>query len=73
MVSSNRLSAVKIITKIALGGFVLLAVGLLIVIVQALNMSTLFNFEDMLRSLGLILIGIAVQLLGLGLLLIGKK
>jgi hypothetical protein len=60
-------------TKITKGGFVLLAIGLLIVIVQALNMSTLFNFEDMLRSLGLILIGIAVQLLGLGLLLIGKK
>lgn len=36
-------------------------------------MSSLFNFEDMLRSLGLILIGIAVQLLGLGLVMIGKK
>jgi hypothetical protein len=73
MISSNRLSAVRMVTKITIGGFVLLAVGLLIVIVQALNMSVLFNFEDMLRSLGLILIGIAVQLLGLGLLLIGKK
>ena len=73
MVSSNRLSAVKMVTKIALGGSVFLAVGLLIVIVQALNMSALFNFEDMLRSLGLILIGIAVQLLGLGLILIGKN
>jgi hypothetical protein len=73
MVSSNRLSAVRMVTKIAIGGFVLLAVGLLIVIVQALNMSMLFSFEDMLRSLGLILIGIAVQLLGLGILLVGKK
>ena len=73
MVSSNRLSEVRMATKITIGGFVLLAVGLVIVIVQALNMSMLFDFEDMLRSLGLILIGIAVQLLGLGLLLIGKK
>ncbi len=61
------------VTKIALGGCVFLATGLLIVIVQALNMNTLFNFEDMLGSLGLILVGIAVQLLGLGLVLIGKK
>jgi hypothetical protein len=67
------LSGVRMVTKITIGGFVLLAVGLLIVIVQALNMSVLFSFEDMLRSLGLILIGIAVQLMGLGLLLIGKK
>lgn len=60
-------------TKTAIGGFVLIAIGLLVVIVQALNMSNLFNIEQLLRSLGLILIGIAVQLLGLGLLLINKK
>ena len=61
------------VTKIAIGGLILVAIGLLIVIVQALNMSTLFSIEDMLRTLGLILIGIAVQLMGLGLLLVGKK
>jgi len=60
-------------TKMAISGLVLMAVGLLIVIVQALNMSTLFLVEPMLRSLGLIQIGIAVQLLGLGLLLVDKK
>ena len=37
MVSSNRLNAVKMVTKITLGGFVLLAIGLLIVIVQVLT------------------------------------
>ena len=60
-------------TKMAIGGFILTAIGLLIVIVQALNMSNLFFVEPMLRSLGLILIGIAVQLLGLGFLLFDKK
>ncbi len=60
-------------TKIAISGLVFVAVGLLIVIVQAVNMSNLFDVQPMLRSLGLILIGIAVQLLGLGLLLVDKK
>ena len=60
------------LTKTAVGGFVLIVIGLLIVIVQALNMSNLFTVEQLLRSLGLILIGIAVQLLGLGLLLVNK-
>jgi hypothetical protein len=61
------------VTKLAVGGFILVTIGLLIVIAQALNMGTLFSVENMLRSLGLILIGIAVQLLGLGLLLVSKK
>ncbi len=61
------------VTKIAIGGFILTAVGLLIVIIQALNMGNLFSVESMLRSLGLILIGVAVQLLGLGFLLFDKK
>ncbi len=60
-------------TKIAISGLVFVAVGLLIVIVQAVNMSNLFDVQPMLRSLGLILIGIATQLLGLGLLLVDKK
>ena len=59
-------------TKTAIGGFVLIAIGLLIVIIQALNMSNLLTVEQLLRSLGLVLIGIAVQLLGLGLLLVNK-
>jgi hypothetical protein len=61
------------VTKLMAGGFLLVAIGLLIVIVQALNMNTLFSVENLLRSLGLILIGISVQLLGLGLLLVSKK
>ena len=60
------------LTKTAVGGFVLIVIGLLIVIVQALNMSNLLTVEQLLRSLGLVLIGIAVQLLGLGLLLVNK-
>jgi hypothetical protein len=61
------------VTKLAVGGFILVTIGLLIVIAQALNMGTLFSVQNMLRSLGLILIGVAVQLLGLGLLLVSKK
>ena len=63
---------IKLLTKTAVGGFVLIVIGLLIVIVQALNMSNLLTVEQLLRSLGLVLIGIAVQLLGLGLLLVNK-
>ncbi len=55
------------------GGLVLIIVGLVIVIVQALNMGNLFDVEAMLRSLGLVLVGVAVQLLGLGLMLVSKK
>ncbi len=36
-------------------------------------MSNLFDVQPMLRSLGLILIGMAVQLFGLGLLIVDKK
>ena len=66
------LVSVEMATKTAIGGFVLIAIGLLIVIIQALNMSNLLTVEQLLRSLGLVLIGIAVQLLGLGLLLVNK-
>ncbi len=57
----------------SLGGLILIIVGLVIVIVQALNMSNLFIIEDLLRSLGLILVGVALQLLGLGAILVSKK
>lgn len=66
------MSIIKLLTKTAVSGFVLIVIGLLIVIVQALNMSNLLTVEQLLRSLGLVLIGIAVQLLGLGLLLVNK-
>ncbi len=57
----------------SIGGLVLIIIGLVIVVVQALNMSNLFSVEDMMRSLGLVLIGVAVQLLGLGVMLVSKK
>ncbi len=56
-----------------MGGLVLIIIGLVIVIVQALNMSNLSGVEGMLRSLGLVLIGVAVQLLGLGVMLVSGK
>ncbi len=60
-------------SRTSLAGLVVIFLGLLIVIVQALNMNNLFSVENMLRSLGLILIGVAVQLAGLGLMLLNKK
>jgi hypothetical protein len=54
-------------------GLVLIALGLLIVIVHALDMSNHFSVEAMLPSLGLILVGIAIQLTGLGIILVSKK
>ncbi len=57
----------------SMGGLVLIIIGLVIVIVQALNMSNLLGVEGMLRSLGLVLIGVAVQLLGLGVMLVSGK
>ncbi len=56
-----------------MGGLILIIIGLVIVIVQALNMSNLIGVEVLLRSLGLALIGVAVQLLGLSVMLVGKK
>ncbi len=63
MENINRLSRV---------GLFLIVVGLGIVIVQALNLGNLFGVEAMLRDLGLVLIGVAVQLLGIGVILAGK-
>ncbi len=60
-------------SKVTIGGFIIIIVGLIIVIVHALNMGTLDSVQTMLPELGLILIGIAVQLLGLGAILVSKK
>jgi hypothetical protein len=56
-----------------MSGLVLLILGLLIVIVHALNLSNLSSVETILPKFGIILIGIAVQILGLGIILISKK
>ena len=61
------------VARLPLAGLVAVFLGLLTVIVQALNMNNLFGVEVMLRSLGLVLIGISLQLLGLSLILVGKK
>jgi hypothetical protein len=61
------------VTRVSLSGLFLIVLGLLIVIVHALNMSILFSVETILRELGIIVVGIAVQLLGLGLILVSKK
>jgi hypothetical protein len=61
------------VTRISWAGLVLIAVGLFIVIVHALDMSNHFSVEAMLPDLGLVLVGIAVQLLGLGIILVGKN
>ncbi len=63
----------NMVERSSLAGLVLVIIGLFIVIVQALNMGDLLDIEALLRSLGLVLIGMAVQLLGLSLILIGKK
>jgi hypothetical protein len=61
------------VTRVSMAGLVLIVIGLLIVIVHALDMSNHFSVEAMLPSLGLILVGIAVQLLGLGVILVSKN
>ena len=61
------------VTRVYLAGLVLIVIGLLIVIVHALDVSNPFSVEALLPSLGLILVGIAVQLLGLGVILVSKK
>lgn len=63
----------KMITRASIGGLVLVVIGLLIVIEHALNLSNLFSVESMLPEIGVIIIGIAVQLLGLGVILVSKK
>ena len=60
-------------TRISWAGLVLIAVGLFIAIVHALDMSNHFSVEAMVPDLGLVLVGIAVQLLGLGLILVSKN
>ncbi len=66
-------SAVRMVSRLSIGGLVLLGIGLLIVIVHAFNMSNLSSIETMVPELGVTLIGIAVQLLGLGIVLVSKK
>lgn len=61
------------VNKVSLGGLILIAIGLVIVIVHALNMGNLSGIDYLLPELGVILIGIAVQLLGLGVILVSKK
>ncbi len=61
------------VTRVSLSGLVLIVLGLLIVIVHALNMSSLFSVETILRELGIILVGISVQLFGLSVILVSKK
>lgn len=61
------------VTKGSLGGLALILIGLLIVVVHALNLSSLYSVEFMLPEFGVILIGISVQLLGLGVMLLSKK
>jgi len=72
-VSSVQMDRVNMVARLPLAGLIAVFLGLLIVIVQALNMSNLFGVEAMLRSLGLVLVGISLQLLGLGLIFVGKK
>ena len=61
------------VNRIFVGGLGLIVIGFVIVIVHALNMGKLSGVDSLLPELGLVLIGIAVQLLGLGIVLIGKK
>lgn len=61
------------VTRVTLSGLFLIVLGLLIVIVHALNMSNFHSVDTLLPELGLILVGMAVQLLGLGIVIVGKK
>jgi len=61
------------VTRTSWAGLVLIAIGLFIVIVHALDMNNHFSVEAMLPDLGLVLVGIAVQLLGLATILVGRK
>ncbi len=61
------------VTRLSLSGLVLIVIGLLIVTVDTLNMGSLLSVETMLRELGIVLIGLSVQLLGLGIVIVDKK
>ncbi len=61
------------VTRVSVAGLFLLVLGLLIVVVHALNMSEQVSIQANLRELGIVLVGLAVQLLGLGMALFGKK
>jgi hypothetical protein len=61
------------VTKVSLGGLALIVIGLIVVIVHALNLYHVYSIEFMLPEFGLILIGISIQLLGLGVIQSGKK
>ncbi len=75
MYRQNReiLSDVEMVIKVSLSGLSLTAIGLLIVIFYAFNMNNFHSVDKLLPELGLIFVGMAVQLLGLGLVLVGKK
>ncbi len=60
-------------SRVSIGGFVIIVLGLIIVIVHALNLVNQFTVQATLSELGVILIGIAVQLMGLGAILLGRK
>ncbi len=61
------------VTRISLSGVALIVIGLLIVIVHALNMGNLHSVDTQLPELGIVLVGIAVQFLGLGIVTVSKK
>ncbi len=63
----------ELVTRVSLAGLVLIVLGLLVVIVHALNMSHLHGVDFLLPELGIVLIGIAVQILGLALILLSRK
>ena len=62
-----------VITKLSISGLILIIIGLVIVIVHALNMGFLSGVDYLLPELGIILVGIAVQLLGLGVVIVDRK
>ena len=61
------------ISRTSIAGLFLIILGLSIVVVHALNMSNLFSVDTLLPELGVILIGLAVQILGLGVILVSRK
>jgi hypothetical protein len=61
------------ISRTSIAGLFLIVLGLAIVIVHALNMSNLFSVDTLLPELGVILVGLAVQILGLGMIVVSRK
>jgi len=61
------------IARTSIAGLILIVLGLIVVIVHALNMSNLHDVNTLFPELGVLLVGIAVQLLGLGVILVNRK